>query len=129
MRLHRPSRTRQLVSLTPLIDVVFILLVFFMLASSFNDWRGLSLSSPAQVTSRSAANPALLVRVTQEGIIIEDRTLDAAGFETELQKILQTTPDRRVILRPEDQVALQRIVEVMDQAAALGATNVSLSRP
>ena len=41
------QKKRPLISLTPLIDVVFILLVFFMLASSFLDWRSIDLSTPA----------------------------------------------------------------------------------
>ena len=45
---QRASRRRALIGLTPLIDVVFILLVFFMLASSFLDWRAIDLTAPAR---------------------------------------------------------------------------------
>ena len=48
-----PSR-RRLISLTPLIDVVFILLIFFMLASSFLDWRAIGLDAPADATAGAA---------------------------------------------------------------------------
>ena len=51
-RAGRPQgRRRPLISLTPLIDVVFILLVFFMLASSFLDWRSIDLNAPAQAAA------------------------------------------------------------------------------
>ena len=43
----KPRRRRSPISLTPLIDVVFILLVFFMLASSFLDWRSITLAAPS----------------------------------------------------------------------------------
>src|SRR3546814_18552679 len=69
---------RRLISLTPLIDVVFILLVFFMLASSFVDWRAIVLDTPAAATRAGASEGALLVRVGRDRI-------DFAGAPTDLE--------------------------------------------
>ena len=87
---------RRMISLTPLIDVVFILLVFFMLASSFTDWRAITLDTPPAATRSGSSEGALLVRVGQDG-------LDLA-------------------------VPLQRVVTVLDTAAAAGVTGLGLMR-
>ena len=63
---NRSARKRPLVSLTPLIDVVFILLVFFMLATSFLDWRAIDLDAPVQAAAGNAADNALLVEIRAE---------------------------------------------------------------
>ena len=55
------NRRRNLISLTPLIDVVFILLVFFMLASSFLDWRSITLDPPKQTGGSPSLEQAVLI--------------------------------------------------------------------
>jgi len=67
------ARRKTIISLTPLIDVVFILLVFFMLASSFMDWRTLSLDT------RAARAPAAASEATPFVVQIRGETLALNG--------------------------------------------------
>lgn len=118
---------RALISLTPLIDVVFILLVFFMLASSFTDWRAIDLATAGKaVAAASSAEGALVVRVRVDG------ALDVAGqrvAEADLAaRLADVASDRRVAVQPEAGVPLQRVVTVMETVAAAGLTEVSLVR-
>ena len=66
MSLSRPRRAAR-IGLTPLIDVVFILLVFFMLASSFLEWRALEIRIPTFGSASSDADEPLRVRVGLDG--------------------------------------------------------------
>src|SRR5690606_18422295 len=63
----RAARRRSTISLTPLIDVVFILLVFFMLASSFLDWRAIDLRAPGPAAGASLEG-VLYVEVRDDGL-------------------------------------------------------------
>ncbi|MBB4267046.1 ExbD/TolR family protein [Roseospira visakhapatnamensis] len=122
-------RRRALVSLTPLIDVVFILLVFFMLASSFLDWRSIGLDTPTKGRGAPAdAATTLLVDVEGDRLRLDGRvvTLDRiAGVVTDR---LAADPDQRVLVRPATGVSLQRAVMVLDRLAGLGVTNIALRR-
>jgi len=123
------ARRRSLVSLTPLIDVVFILLVFFMLASSFLDWRSIHLDTPR----RSAGTPedastTLLIAVLPDGLRLDGRAATLDTIADRVAKRVAENPDQRVLIRPATGVPLQRAVTVLDRMAALGVSNMALSR-
>ncbi|MFC4351596.1 ExbD/TolR family protein [Fodinicurvata halophila] len=119
----------RLVRLTPLIDIVFILLVFFMLASSFMDWRSISLSTPAaRSTTGSTMEGALLLRVHENGQVdLSGQQMSVSELATTLESRLQQDPKRRILVRPMNEVPLQQTVRVLDEITAAGGRNISLS--
>lgn len=125
----RAARGRRLaISLTPLIDVVFILLVFFMLASSFSHWRSLSLSAARPGgASVNAAEGAMLVEVIEQGVRLSGEVLSSEMFEARIAARLEARPDQRFLLRAAPGVALQPVVDTLDRLAALGAADVTLA--
>ncbi|MDX1606672.1 MAG: biopolymer transporter ExbD, partial [Candidatus Competibacterales bacterium] len=90
MRLRVTRSRRRIISLTPLIDVVFILLFFFMLASSFIQWRSIDLGlAGAEAGARPLAG-TVLVRIRADGSL----DLNAAPVSlAELEARLRTRPD------------------------------------
>jgi len=129
----RPSaRRRPLVSLTPLIDVVFILLVFFMLATSFLDWRAIGLETPrraAPATATSADTKTLRIDVRAHGLSLDGQPATLEEIARDVAARLEGNPDQRVLVRPAPGVSLQRAVTVLDRLAALGVSAMALSRP
>ncbi|WP_119459440.1 ExbD/TolR family protein [Rhodospirillaceae bacterium SYSU D60014] len=120
---------KRLISLTPLIDVVFILLIFFMLASSFLDWRAIMLDAPAAQAAGTSMDGAVLIRVMADGSLDlggSPVTLDA--LDERLRPHLDRKPDQRVLIQPAAGVPLQRVVTVLDAATAAGVSNLSLTR-
>ena len=134
MRLHFDAdvRPRRWLSLTPLIDIVFLLLVFFMLATQFAREQALPLGVPGRAVASSDASlsGALLVRVRATGEV------DIAGQGVTLDQLQQRVSalvsargeEHRVILRSEQGLDLQRLVQVLDRVRDAGATHVSLRR-
>ena len=125
----KPARKRPLISLTPLIDVVFILLIFFMLASSFLDWRAIDLDAPVQASGAAASGDgALLIEIEPDGLRLgaEPVTLDALAGR--VGERLSVKPDRRVLIKPSEGVPLQRTVDVLDRMEAIGVADMSLIR-
>lgn len=130
MQLENATRPRRrVVSLTPLIDVVFILLVFFMLASSFTHWRSLQLSVPADVSApaEDRASP-LVVRVGPDELRLDGERLSLAVVSERVSEALANDPDRIAIVRPGDDVRLQRLVTVVEGLYAVGGSRISLQR-
>lgn len=127
MRFEPARSRRRLISLTPLIDVVFILLVFFMLASSFLDWRSIALNAPAGRTG-SGMEGAILVRVGTSSLDLNGEPLDINQLGERVRTYLARDPEQSVVVRPEAGVALQRLVTVLDRLAESGGRNISLAR-
>ena len=126
---EEPIRKRGMASLTPLIDVVFILLLFFMLASNFQQWRSLTLNAPGQGSAApNNAERALLIRLSANGVLdLNGQALTLDQLDARLQPYLTRNPDQAVIVQPEVDVALQTLVAVFDRLAAVGVGQLTLS--
>lgn len=121
---------RRWLSLTSLIDIVFLLLIFFMLTTSFSQQRKLSLDIPAEKGEGSSAwQGASLVRIHKGGKIdFNGRQVDAEQLAAKANQLLQKRPNSRFIVRPDAELPLQQVVLVMDQLRTGGANLVSLIR-
>lgn len=117
-------RRRAAVALTPLIDVVFILLVFFMLASRFLDERSLTLSAGG---GGGGMEGAMLLEVRAEGLRLSGEALAPEALAARLSARLAERPETRVILRAGEGVDVQRTVAAIDLAARAGATRLALA--
>jgi biopolymer transport protein ExbD len=122
------NRRRNLISLTPLIDVVFILLVFFMLASSFLNWRAITLDAPKPTGTAASLEQALLIEVRMDGLRLGGETLSLDRIAGRAAAVLAKKRDRAVLVRPDDAVPVQDVVQVIDALAAAGVGNLSLIR-
>lgn len=125
-----PPRRRAIVGLTPLIDVVFILLIFFMLATSFLDWRSVSLAIPPETASPTDAEPRrLVVEVEADGdILVAGDVVTLRDLSSRLRAAMEEDSERPVVIRPQDGTTLRRIMVVVDEATGVGATRLSLDR-
>lgn len=127
MTLHAPPlagrrRSRAAVSLTPLIDVVFILLIFFMLVSNLQRTNMIDLRvSDRNSTPTQAQDRALLVTINQNDLQLDGQPISLA----QLRDQVALQPKRQVALQPTGGVPLQRIVNVLDQLRGVGASQVS----
>lgn len=125
---NKGGRRRSLISLTPLIDVVFILLIFFMLASSFMEWRSIQLIAPAPAATGSAWERALLVEIRPNGLRLSGEAVSLEMLAARVGERVAAKADQRVLVRPSPGVPLQAAVDVLDRLAAVGAVKLSLIR-
>ena len=124
----RPARRRPMISLTPLIDVVFILLVFFMLASSFLDWRAIDLGAPVRAAGNASSEGALLVEIRPDGLRLSAEPLALDVLARRVGERLAVKPEQRVLIKPSKGIPLQRTVDVLDRLKAVGVSDMSLIR-
>ncbi len=119
---------RPLVSLTPLVDVVFILLVFFMLASSFSDQRAVGLMTPA-IAESARTSKTVLLRVKRNGSLdLNGEPITVNQLQARAAQFIQTVGERQFLVQPDKGVALQRVVVVLDALYATGVQDISLVR-
>ncbi|MDH5602075.1 MAG: biopolymer transporter ExbD, partial [Gammaproteobacteria bacterium] len=115
-------------SLTPLIDIVFLLLVFFMLTAHFVKDEALDISLPeADSASEIADEGALEIVLDNQGhILIDKKHVDATELNKVLQQQLHGRKNKQVILRGDQIAQLGLTVSVMDAARKAGATSLDI---
>ena len=128
MELGIPSPPKRKVSLTPLIDVVFILLLFFMLASSFIEWREIDLNVAGNKSVGQQNHQPLVVRVTHGGLTLKGESLSSQAFLAKIKELLNENSELVVVLQPQASVPLQQIVTLLDQIREQGVKSVSFAR-
>ena len=129
LKLPRKGGARARISLTPLIDVVFILLVFFMLASNFLDWRAIRLDAPAQAGADGGDRPAVLLRIGPDGALdLNGEPVADGGLAQAIQPLTQREPEPTVLIRPGAGVPLQRAISVLDRVEGAGIARARLMR-
>lgn len=124
-----PPRRRPVVSLTPLIDVVFILLVFFMLASSFLDWQAIDLDvASSDSGGRSEELEPLWLDVSREQVQLNGENRALTELPALVREHLRQHPDAVVRIRPLADTPVQRVVRVLDRLQAEGITRMAVVR-
>lgn len=115
MKLQRSSGSQR-IGLTPLIDVVFILLLFFMLATNFQQPRSLLLKTNTSTGPSVQANrPVLTLQVTSDDLRVDGRPLDVTRLPALLDQRVALEPALMVVVRGASTVTVQRLVQVVDQ--------------
>jgi len=126
LRLEAP-RPRSRISLTALIDVVFILLLFFMLTSQFTRWRGLDVPLAEEVPAPAATRPLDVTLDAGGGLrVVEARIAPGASCAAEARAMLGTTSGP-VVLRPVAAARVQPIVDALECLRRAGATELALA--
>ncbi len=128
MRFRRP-RTRSeatLINLTSLIDVVFLLLIFFMVSTSFALIRGIKVDLPTTTTPQEEIEQNIVISITKEGKIYLDKTQIS---KTELVKTLERQIGKKkslVVINADKDTRHGMVVEVMDLAKQGGAGKLGI---
>jgi len=129
MQIEREARKARQVPLTPLIDVVFLLLVFFMLSSTFVRTESLELMLPQAAGGGAADEGRLLqVYVASDGsMYLGRKSVNEQSLVKNLANALQKYPEAGVLLLSGPRVSVQQMVRVMDHIYLAGSTNLSVA--
>lgn len=114
--------------LTSLIDIVFMLLIFFLLTTNFITDESIRIQLPRARASAPQVEKILTVQVDSEGrVFLDSRLLDGPALFRELKTRLADSDKKAVTVRADRAVPLEKVVRVMDTAKAAGAKTLSLS--
>lgn len=114
-------------SLTPMIDVVFLLLVFFMLAARFGQEGALDLRI-AGGAATEWQGPPRLVQIAGDSVQLNGQAVTAEALIQALTRLTETVSDP-IVIRADEGVALQRLLDVMAGLEQGGFTNLVLVAP
>ncbi|MQM38722.1 hypothetical protein KBTX_02741 [wastewater metagenome] len=124
MRIEPPGRRRHAPSLTPLIDVVFILLVFFMLVSRLVDWGRVDVTVSGGGSGGESEVRTAVVRVLPDGATLDGSRYE--GLDALAGAVRGADAPATVYLDPAPETRLQRLVSVLEGLRARGVEGVRL---
>lgn len=116
MQLNLPEKKSLNLSLTPLIDVVFLLLIFFMLASTFSRFSSLPLSVNSGQSQSNSSKKFILVRIQKEsGIEINGRKVTSEDLISVIDGLV-IEKGMKLFIKPLEGTTVQQLVSVMQKA-------------
>lgn len=116
------------IDISPLIDVVFLLLIFFIVTTVFVKETGVSVSKPRAASAEDLERQAILIAVTAESRVWHGgREIGHDGVRAVVAALLEENPDSPVIIRADAAAPTEATVRVIDAAKLAGATSVSLA--
>ena len=130
MLIHRKRRPRYEIQapLTSLIDIVFLLLIYFLLTTNFITEAGIHVHLPKAKASGQQTRQEITVSIDRAGnTYIEDWPVPQNDLLGRLETLIRDNPHQMVVIKADRTVALQKAVDVMDIARAAGADHLFLA--
>ena len=130
MLVHRKKRPRYEVHapLTSLIDIVFLLLIYFLLTTNFMVDEGIKIKLPQAKASRPQTEETITVYVDKEGrSFLNDQEIAIGNLFKRLKEKIGSQKNKLVVIRADRGVVLNKAVKVMDVAKAAGAGRLCLA--
>jgi len=129
MNLRRKKRVDYLVDITPLVDVVFLMLIFFMVSTTFNVSSSLKLDLPSSnATAQQKDMKQVTISVNADGaLFVQDESVQDDGLRKRILSISKGDPNMRVVLRADAETRHKRIVFVLDTLRGLQMSKIGIA--
>ncbi len=118
------------INLTPMLDVVFIMLIFFIVTATFVKEVGLDVNQPDDDKPKTVDpdKKSIVVRITsRDRIVIAQRDVDWRSVRANIERLHAENPEAPVIIQPHKDSTTEAMIHVMDSARQAGVYNVSLA--
>lgn len=124
------ARKKNLVNLTPLIDVVFILLIFFMLVSNFDQWNSLELSVGGTDEIEFIAQDTSVITIKENSIyLLNKQELTFETIVSNLRSIVNKNSNHPITIQPESGANVQSMVDLLKVLKEFANNNISIIKP
>ena len=115
-------------NITPLIDMVFILLIFFAVNSSFVKEAGVEIERPSAKSAVAQDQANIMIAVTREGQIwIDKQKVDPRSVRGHVERLHAENPEGSVVIMADEASKTGLVIEVLDQARLAGVANVAVA--
>ena len=114
-------------NIAPLIDIVFLLLIFFMLVSEFTDFKTIDMATPINSDQDLESSEPLLVKLSSDGKIkIKEVLIDFSNLEKQIINLKKYQTDTKVIISTPEKTEINLLMKVMDIIRIGGIDNIAL---
>ncbi|MEE8261026.1 MAG: biopolymer transporter ExbD [Gammaproteobacteria bacterium] len=128
-RTHTEEQSTSIgVNLTPLIEMVFILLIFFLVTSSFVKESGIDVNRPTAQTATRMERGNIIIAINKDGEIWMDKQqVDVRSVRSHIERLHAQNPEGTVIILADQDSRTGLLVKVIDQARLAGVGNVAIA--
>ncbi|MDQ1244445.1 MAG: biopolymer transport protein ExbD [Campylobacterota bacterium] len=128
MKFRKKRNEEMGVDMSPLIDMVFILLIFFMVSSTFVKDMKLDLTRPGASSAQKASSKVARVYIDKAGeTYIDGQSVKVWAIQGKIRDMLRTSTEKTVLVITDESVAVERLIEVVDQCKMAGANDVAVA--
>lgn len=125
---HMPVQEDTELDMTPMLDIVFIMLIFFIVTTSFVKESGVSVSTPQAQTSSQQENVNIFIAITaDEEVWIDRRPVDPRSIRAIVARLHADNPEGSVIIQSDQEAPTRILVEVMDQVRLAGVEGIAIA--
>ncbi len=125
---HVAAADESQVDLTPLIDVVFIMLIFFIVTATFVKETGIDVNKPDAPTAEVKKKANILIAIdSNNNIWLDRRKIDIRSVIPNIKRLRSENPQGSVVIQADEESKNKMLVEVMDAARQAGVTNIALA--
>ena len=128
-RRQRPEDEAE-INITPMLDIVFIMLIFFIVTTSFVREKGLDLSRPQQSEEqvKEEDQGPIVAKINSNSVItINDRVVEAAAIRANLERQRAQKPNSPLIIASHPDAETNALVQVLDAANVVGIDNINVA--
>lgn len=123
------NNTNADVDMTPMLDIVFILLIFFIVTTSFVKESGIEITKPKANTTSNIDKPSMVIKITDEGLIhFNNAIVDIERVPSRIESFLANNDTNTVLLLPSKAVTYQTVVAVMDQIKSIPELTIAIGK-
>jgi biopolymer transport protein ExbD len=116
------------IDLTPMLDVTFIMLIFFIVTTSFVKESGIDVNRPSAATAEKKERANILIGISEAGDVwISKRQIDIRSVRANVEKLHAENPEGSVVIQADKGAKTGTLIQVMDQVRLAGVTNVSIA--
>ncbi len=125
----RKSRRRPAeLNIAPLIDMIFILLIFFLVTTSFVRESGVDIERPSAATALTKEQASILIGLTEDNrIFMDNREIDIRAVRAQVERAIAENPDGEIVIVADRGSRTGMVVRLMDECRIAGAENVSIA--
>lgn len=131
MRYHRhhSAKEEEGINMTPMLDIVFIMLIFFIVSTSFSRESGVTVNRPSAKSTqiKNKGNNIFVAIKENEDIWIDKRLIDLRAVRPNLERLKIQHPDGAVIIQADKDSRTGLLVQVMDQIRMAGISDISIA--
>jgi biopolymer transport protein ExbD len=116
------------INISPLIDMVFILLIFFIVTTVFVEETGVEVTKPQAASQIQLEKNSILIAITaNNNVVYGGREIGVNGVRGIVKRLIQEDPRMPVIIQADENVPTRILVRVIDEAKLAGASSVNIS--
>ena len=116
------------IDMTPMLDVVFIMLIFFIVTASFVKEAGIDVNRPEAATAVKKDRANILIAISDKGEIwINKRRIDVRAVQANIERLRAENPQGSVVIQADKKATTETLIKVMAASGAAGVYDVSIA--